>query len=237
MKSKTAAIACLAILAAASARAADNVLTAAQESEGWKLLFDGKSLNGWHNYKSETVQPGWKVVEGTLVCADPHDAGDLCTNGRYDWFELTFDYKMEKGANSGVIYHITDAGVKVWATGPEIQLEDNANATDPQKCGWLYSLYQSAPDPATGKPVDATKPAGEWGHIRIVIGPDKCEHFVNGVKYLEYDLHSEEFKKRVAASKFGEMPDFAKSDKGYIALQGDHGQVTFKNVMLRPLRK
>jgi translation initiation factor 1 (eIF-1/SUI1) len=143
---------------------------------------------------------------------------------------------MGEGANSGIIYHITDGHSYVWETGPEIQLEDNAKAADTQRCGWLYALYKPEDDPKTGKTLDATKPAGEWGHIRIVIGPDKCEHIINGVKYFEYDLHSEDFKKRVAESKFGSMKDFAKSDKGYIALQGDHGNVTFKNIMIKPIK-
>lgn len=237
MKIQFASLVCLVSLGVSAVHAEDNTLTLAQKQDGWKLLFDGKSLKGWNNFKSDTVRPGWKVIDGTLVCADPHDAGDLCTSEQYDWFELQFDYKMGEGANSGIIYHITDKGGAVWATGPEIQLEDNAKATDPERCGWLYALYKPEIDPKTNKPLDATKPAGEWGHIRIVISPEKCEHYVNGVKYVEYVLGSEEFKSRVAASKFGKMPDFAKSDKGYIALQGDHGTVTFKNIVIKPLKE
>lgn len=237
MKTRLTRLACLsALLLVPAAFAADNSLNPIEKKEGWKLLFNGKDLKGWNNFKSKDIRPGWKVIDGSLVCADPHDAGDLCTADEYDWFELEFDYKMEKGANSGIIYHITEQEGAVWATGPEIQLEDNANAADPQKCGWLYALYKPADDPKTGKPIDATKPAGEWGHIRIVISPEKCEHFVNGVKYVEYVLGSEDFKKRVAASKFGQMPNFAKSGKGYIALQGDHGSVSFKNIKIKPLK-
>ncbi|WP_193210643.1 3-keto-disaccharide hydrolase [Luteolibacter marinus] len=237
MKLHLAGIATLAaVVGFASAHAADNSLTPIEKREGWKLLFNGKDMKGWNNFKSKDIRPGWKVIDGSLVCADPHNAGDLCTADEYDWFELEFDYKMEKGANSGIIYHITEQEGAVWATGPEIQLEDNANAADPQKCGWLYALYKPADDPKTGKPIDATKPAGEWGHIRIVISPEKCEHYVNGVKYVEYVLGSEDFKQRVAASKFGSMPNFAKSDKGYIALQGDHGSVSFKNIKIKELK-
>jgi hypothetical protein len=234
MKIQLLALSCLALFGGV-AIAEDNVLSSKQQQEGWKLLFDGKSLKGWNNFKSDKVRPGWQVVDGTLVCADPHDAGDLCTAEMYDWFELEFDYKMGEGANSGVIYHITEQGGAVWATGPEVQLEDNAKAADPERCGWLYGLYKPEIDPLTGKPLDATKPAGEWGHIRLVISPEKCEHWINGVKYFDYVLGSEDFKKRVAASKFGKMPNFATSGKGYIALQGDHGNVTFKNIKIKPL--
>jgi hypothetical protein len=89
--------------------------------------------------------------------------------------------------------------------------------------------------PSTGRPLDATKPAGEWNHIRLVISPEKCEHVINGVKYFDYVMGSEDFKARVAKSKFSRMPLFAKSDSGYIALQGDHGQVSFRNIKVRPL--
>lgn len=210
---------------------------ASESKEGWQELFNGKDFTGWHNFKSDKVRPGWQVKDGNLVCADPHNAGDLVTDGQYDWFVLELEFKMAPGANSGVIYHVVDEGGAVWASGPEIQLEDNKAAQDPQRCGWLYALYKPADDPKTGQPIDATKPAGEWNKLRVVIGPHKCEHYVNGVKYVEYDLHSDDFKQRVAKSKFGSMPLFAKSDKGRIALQGDHGEVTFRNIRLKPLHE
>jgi hypothetical protein len=133
------------------------------------------------------------------------------------------------------MYHVSDEGGAVWATGPEFQLEDNAKAADPVRCGWLYALYQPPTDPNTGKPLDATKPAGQWNHVRLLITPQKCEHEINGVKYFDYVLGSEDFNKRVAASKFANMPGFAKSISGYIALQGDHGQVSFRNIKVRNL--
>lgn len=235
MKLKLATLACFAALGLSATCAEDNSLTDAQKKDGWKLLFNGKDLDGWSNFKSDEIRPGWKVIEGNLVCADPHNAGDLVTKDQYEWFELELDFKMEKGANSGIIFHITEQEGAVWATGPEIQLEDNEFAADDQKCGWLYALYKPADDPKTGKTIDATKPAGEWNHIRVIIGQDKCEHIINGVSYFTYDLHSDEFKKRVKASKFGSMPNFAKSDKGFIALQGDHGSVTFKNVKIKEI--
>lgn len=221
---------------APAAAAKPNTLTEAETKAGWKLLFNGTDLTGWSNFKSDKIKPGWQVKEGNLVCADPKNAGDLCTTDQYDWFELQLEFKMAPAANSGIIYHATDAGGAVWATGPEVQLEDNAKAKDPERCGWLYGLYKPENDPKTGKPLDATKAAGEWNHIRIVISPDKCTHEVNGVKYVEYVLGSEDFNKRVAASKFGKMKDFAKVHKGYIALQGDHGEVSFRNVKLLPLK-
>lgn len=212
-----------------------NTLTDKEKSAGWKLLFDGKSLDGWHNFKKDDVRPGWVVKDGLLVCADPHDAGDIVTKEQFGAFELDLEYNISEGGNSGIIFHVTDEGGAVWATGPEFQLEDNAKAPDPQKCGWLYQLYQPPVDPKTGKILDATKPAGEWNHVRLVVSPKKCFHEINGVKYFEYVMGSEDFKKRVAASKFGAMPLFAKADKGYLALQGDHGSISFRNIKVRPL--
>ncbi len=223
-----------------AARAQDsqqNTLTDAEKAAGWKLLFNGKDYSGWHNFKREGVRPGWQVKDGALVCVDPHNAGDIVSPDQYEWFELQIDYNISEGGNSGIMFHVTEEGNAVWATGPEFQLEDNAKAADPVRCGWLYALYQPPPDPKTGKALDATRPAGEWNHVRLVISPDKCVHEINGVKYFEYVLGSDDFHARVAKSKFSKMPLFAKSNKGYIALQGDHGQVSFRNIKVLPLQK
>jgi hypothetical protein len=213
-----------------------NTLSGEEKQAGWKLLFDGKTLEGWHSFKRTGVRPGWQVKDGVLTCADPHNAGDLCTNDKYDWFELQIDYSITPAGNSGIMYHVTDEGRAAWATGPEVQLEDNTAAADPVRCGWLYALYQPPIDPQTGKTLDATRPAGQWNHIRVLISPAKCAHEVNGAKYFEYVLGSEDFRQRVAKSKFGKMPLFAQSTCGFIALQGDHGQVSFRNLKIRTIQ-
>jgi hypothetical protein len=212
-----------------------NTLTAAEKAAGWKLLFDGQSFAGWHNFKKDGIRPGWQVKDGALVCADPKNAGDIVTTDKFDWFELQLDYNISEAGNSGIMFHVTDDGGTVWATGPEFQLEDNAKAADPVRCGWLYALYQPPMDPATGKILDATKPVGEWNHVRLLISPEKCVHEINGVTYFEYVLGSEDFTARVAKSKFSNMPFFAKAASGFIALQGDHGSVSFRNIKIRPL--
>ena len=217
---------------AAADEAKPNTLTAAEKAAGWKLLFDGESLTGWHNFKKEGVRPGWKIENGALVCVDPHDAGDIVTTEKFGAFELQLDYNISEGGNSGIIFHVTDEGGAVWATGPEFQLEDNAKAADQIRCGWLYALYQPPVDEKTGKILDATKPVGEWNHVRLVVTPEKCVHEINGVKYFEYVIGSADFNDRVAKSKFGKMPLFAKSGSGYLALQGDHGKVSFRNVKI-----
>ena len=212
-----------------------NTLTKAEKAAGWQLLFDGKDFDGWHNFKKDGVRPGWQIKDGVLVCADPHNAGDLVTSNQFGAFELELDYNISEGGNSGIIFHITNESGAVWATGPEFQLEDNAKAADSQRCGWLYALYQPPLDEKTGKILDATKPAGEWNHVRLLVTPEKCVHEINGVKYFEYVIGSDDFNARVAKTKFAKMPLFAKSPDGFIALQGDHGSVSFRNIKIRPL--
>ncbi len=92
------------------------------------------------------------------------------------------------------MYHVTEEGEKPWQTGPEIQIQDNQAGHDPQKAGWLYQLYSTE--------TDATKPAGEWNQLRIVITPEKCEHFMNGKKYVEYVKGSGDWNEKVAAASF-----------------------------------
>jgi hypothetical protein len=214
-----------------------NQLTDAEKQAGWKLLFDGKSFDGWHNFKKEGVQPGWQVKDGALVCVDPHKAGDLVTTDKYDWFELSLEYNISEAGNSGIMFHIANVGGAMWETGPEIQLLDNAKGRDPQRSGWMYQMYKPEMDPKTGKPLDATKPVGEWNLIRVVIAPPPAssEVDVNGVKYYDFVYNSDDFKARVAKSKFKSMRNFAKADSGFIGLQGDHGSISFRNVKLRPI--
>jgi hypothetical protein len=215
--------------------AAINTLTDQEKAAGWQLLFNGKDFTGWHNFKSETVRSGWQVKDGMLVCVDPHNAGDIVTAGEYGWFELDVEYNISVAGNSGIMYHVTDAGNAIWATGPEFQLEDNVKAADPVRCGWLYALYQPPIDPSTNKTLDATKPVGEWNQVRLILSPKKCEHIINGVSYFTYVLGSDDFNARVAKSKFANMPGFAKAAKGHIGLQGDHGSVSFRNIKLLPI--
>ena len=212
-----------------------NTLTPEEKAAGWILLFDGQDFNGWHNFKKDGIRPGWQIKDGAMVVVNPREAGDIVTSNTFGWFELQLDYNISEAGNSGIMYHVTEEGHATYETGPEFQLEDNEKAVDHIRCGWLYQLYQPPDDPKTGKPLDATKPVGEWNHIRLLISPDKCEHDINGVKYFEYVLGSDDFNARVARSKFRNMPNFAKAAAGFIALQGDHGSVSFRNIKLRPI--
>ena len=213
--------------ASLTAPAGLDVLTDAERQAGWQLLFDGTTFRGWHGFHRDDVRPGWQIVGGAIVCADPHDAGDLCTDAQYGEFELVLEYMITPGGNSGIMFHVSDDGGATWATGPECQLLDNQAGKDPNKAGWLYGLYTTD--------VDATKPAGEWNRLRLLISKERCEHEMNGVVYFTYVMHSEDFAQRLAASKFAGMPGFARYEQGYLSLQGDHGVVSFRNLKIRPI--
>lgn len=206
--------------------AAPNTLTDKEKAAGWKLLFDGKTTTGWKNFKKDSVGPGWQVKNGELTRADK-GAGDIVTTDKFTAFELVLDYKISKGGNSGLMFHVTDEGGTPWMTGPEIQIQDNKDGHDPQKAGWLYQLYQPAKD------VDATKPAGEWNTLRVLISPEKSSVWMNGTKYYDFVKGSKEWDEKVAKSKFGKMATFGKPTSGMISLQ-DHGnEVAFRNVKVR----
>ena len=95
---------------ATAADAVPNTLTDAEKAAGWKLLFNGKDLTGWHNFKREGVRAGWQVKDGAVVCADPRNAGDIVTTEKFGWFELQLEYNISEAGNSGIMYHVTDEG-------------------------------------------------------------------------------------------------------------------------------
>lgn len=211
--------------------AAMNTLTDAEKAAGWKLLFDGKTTEGWRGYKKPNCPPGWQVVDGTLDRVGK--AVDLITVDQYESFELVLDWRISRKGNSGVMYHVTEDGDRAARTAPECQLLDNVEGEDPQRAGWCYALYAPPIDPATGKPLDTTKPVGQWNTLRILINGPHVEHWMNGVKYVEYELWSDDWNQRVAKSKFATWPNWAKAHKGYIALQDHGGEVAFRNVKIR----
>jgi len=212
-----------------------NQLTDAEKAEGWVLLFDGATTNGWRNFKKETISQGWQVKDGAL-CRVDKTAGDIITAGEFSDSILELDYKVPERANSGIMYRVSEDDTRAPFSGVEYQLLDNTDPKgDPQKTGWAYALYQPPLDPATGKPQDVTKPIGVWNHVKLVCHGKHIEHWLNGVKYLEYEVDSEDFNQRVAKSKFAKFPQFGRNPSGHIALQGDHGNICFANIKLRSL--
>lgn len=216
------------------ARSEENTLSEAEKKSGWKSLFDGKTTKGWRNYKKQEISNGWQVKDGALTRVDK-GAGDIITTEKYEEFELSLEYKISKGGNSGIMFHVIEQAGPPWHSGPEIQIQDNVDGHDPQKAGWLYQLYQPANDPKTGKTIDATKPVGQWNHVNLIIAKDKCELNMNGIRYWTCKLGSPDWNEKLAKSKFAKFEMFAKAGKGFICLQ-DHGDmVAYRNIKIRTL--
>lgn len=218
----------IATLCALAAISADNTLSSKEAKAGWKLLFDGKTTRGWSNYKTDTLRDGWQVINGALTVADPENAGDIVSKDKFGWFELKIDFKYEPGQNSGIMFHVDDTSDATWHSGPEVQIYDHKLEKGVEISGALYQLYEPT--------VNSARPAGQWNTFDILISKKRCWTKVNGVKYYEYVLGSDDFWKRVAKSKFSEYKQFAKSASGRIAIQGDHGKVAFKNIKIRRLK-
>ncbi len=212
-----------------AAHAAENTLTPKEKSEGWVLLFDGKTTQGWRSYKKTDVGQQWQVIDGVLTLT-AGGGGDLVTDKDYASFELAFDWRISKLGNSGVMYHVSEeGGDHPYLTGPEYQLRDNAHGEPPlQTAGSLLGLVAPSKD--------VTKPVGEFNHSVLKVDHNRVEHWLNGVKVAEYTLGSEDFKTRIKGTKFEKWPDFAKHDTGLIALQ-DHGDgVAFRNIKIHVLQ-
>jgi len=210
--------------------AAPNTLTPEESSAGWKLLFDGHSLNGWRGFKEIKPGAGWRVDGDALTVSGK--AGDLLTAQEYGDFELSFEWKVSIAANSGVLYRVGLDESATFRTGPEYQVLDNAKAEDNRKpshlAGALYDLV--AP------PKDYTKPVGEWNSGRIAVRGWHIQHWLNGEKIVDVDLANAEGKALIAASKFNDWSNFATLARGYVALQ-EHGHiVSFRSIKIRELK-
>jgi hypothetical protein len=207
-----------------------NALTAAQQADGWKLLFDGKTTAGWRNYKKQTVSPGWTVVGG-LLTRSGGSAGDIITADKYRNFDLVLDWRVAEGGNSGLFYRGTEDNDYIWQTAPEMQILDDARHADGKSpltsAGSVFALYEA--------PRGAVNPAGQWNTARVLANGNHVEHWLNGTKLLEYERGSDDWNERVAKSKFNAMPSFGRPAEGHIGLQ-DHGDlVEFRNIRIKVL--
>lgn len=206
-----------------------NVLTPAEKSGGWQLLFDGATLSGWRGFRSAEPPAGWRAVDGAL--ARVGQGGDLMTVGQFSDFELHLEWKVAEGGNSGIMFHVTGDGAQSHETGPEFQVLDNASHADGKaaitSAGSNYALHPPARD--------VTKPVGEWNEARLIVKGAHVEHWMNDVKLLEYELWSTDWEARVTASKFAKMPRYGRAKSGHLVLQ-DHGDaVSYRNIKIKAL--
>lgn len=209
-----------------------NTLTAAEQAEGWRLLFNGSDLAGWRGYKKDAPGAAWVVEDGALALT-AGGAGDIMTAEEFGPFEFSLEWKISPNGNSGIIYLIkeVDGADNTYNTGPEMQVLDNDGHADGKipshRAGALYDI-ETPPD-------GAVKPVGEWNEARIVFTGSKIEHWLNGQNVSESSYGDDAWKAKVANSKFKTMPLFGTASSGHIALQ-DHGdRVWYRNIKIRPL--
>jgi hypothetical protein len=226
-------------------------LTKQEQRDGWLLLWDGKTTDGWRSAKTETFPAqGWTIHDGVLTVhenkgAESAAGGDIITREKYSNFELKVDFKITPGANSGIKYFvhpdldpITGAGAKAGvgsAIGYEYQVLDDLLHPD-AKLGrngnrTLGSLYDLLPATATKNP----NPVGEWNTTRIVARGNHVEHWLNGEKVLQYDRTSPEFRDAFEHSKFKGIAEFPLWTDGYILLQEHGNEVSYRNVKIHVL--
>ncbi len=226
---------------AAEEVAADNTLTKAETEAGWMLLFDGKEAGRWRGYNKDYFPTGWKIEDGMIRCigsgrgeAGSLEGGDIIYDEKFQNFELSLEWKISPGGNSGIFYLAQESPeLTIWQTAPEMQVLDNTTHPDGRdglhSAGALYDMI--------GVAQDKVKPVGEWNQVKILIFKGLVEHWLNGEKVVSYHLWTPEWYDMVANSKFPKYnPTWAEvAQEGYIGLQ-DHGDdVWYKNIKIRKL--
>ena len=218
-----------------------NALTEEEIKDGVILLFDGKTTDMWRKYDTTIFPSGWEISDSAIHCigsgkGEAGQGGDIITKDKFSNFELTLDWKVAKGGNSGIFYLAQEIhGEPIWKNAPEMQVLDNEGHPDAKlgidgdrQAGSLYDLIPAVPQNA--------KPAGEWNSVKIMVFKGTVVHYQNGEKVLEYHLWTDEWKKMCAESKFKDYPEFINTaTEGHIGLQ-DHGDdVWFRNIKIKKL--
>jgi hypothetical protein len=212
-----------------------NQLTEDEKNDGWLLLFDGKTLAGWRIFRN-LPNTSWEAVDGTLHCRAFQDGAvnertDLITTNEFADFELAFQWRISSQGNSGVMFRVSEEYDYTYASGPEYQVIDDAGYPGElpaeNKSAAAFGLY--ATDTL------AVYPAGQWNDGKIIVKGNHVQHWLNGVKVLDYTLFSEDWHTRKNASKWKDFPGYASANKGYIALQ-DHGnEVWYRDIKIKKL--
>ena len=201
-------------------------------TNGWILLFNGQAVTGMRGYKMDSFPwEAWTVEDGSLKTIPGGKGVDIISTETYKDFELELEWKLESGGNSGIFYFATEEDHSIWQSAPEMQVLDNTAHPDRLRkvtsAGSLYDLIAPSED--------VVKPLGKYNQVKIISQNNHIEHWLNGVKILEYEYGSDALKNLISKSKFKDMPHFAKAFSGRIGLQGDHGEVWYRNVRIRKL--
>lgn len=199
-------------------------------SAGWQSLFDGKTITGWHGFKTPgKMSPGWSVEDGAIVRSGP--AEDIVTDKVYANFELNLEWKISAKGNSGILYRIDPKADVTYMSGPEMQVLDDNGHEDGKStltsAGADYGLYPA--------PRGVVKPVGEWNRVRLIVDGNHVEHWLNGRKIVEYELGSADWVAKVKASKFVAWPGYGKAKAGYIGLQEHGARVWYRNIRIKEL--
>ena len=211
-----------------------NQLSATEKMQGWEMLFDGKTTNGWHTYGKDKPGSAWEVDNGALHLSSASEGrGDLTSNKEYNNFDLKLEWKISPNGNSGVIFYVKDEPKykAPYHTGPEMQVLDNDGHSDGKiikhRAGDLYDLISCSKE--------TVKPVGEWNEVEIISNNGDLKLFLNGFNVVHTTMWDDAWKKMVAGSKFKQWPDFGTFKTGHIDLQ-DHGnEVWFRNIKIKSL--
>ncbi|MDA9619288.1 DUF1080 domain-containing protein [Alphaproteobacteria bacterium] len=214
----------------------DNSLTEGERADGWILLFDGNDINSsWRGFKMETSPTNWIIDDGAIFL-DPQaggTSGDIITREKYGQFELTLEWKVAPGSNSGIFYHVVESDQYefTYETAPEMQVLDNDlhpdSAFKQHRAGDLYDLMESR--------IENVLPVGEWNKVRIIINGDTLQQWQNDQLVIETIMWDDNWAELIANSKFATWPGFGKSRIGHIALQDHTDPVWFKNIKIKRL--
>ena len=234
-------MAAFALFSCKSTKTAMNSLSKEEMKDGTILLFDGKTTDMWRSYGKQTFPAGWVIEDGAIKCigsgkGEAGQGGDIITKEKFGNFELTLEWKISEGGNSGIFYLAQEIeGDPIWKSSPEMQVLDNAKHPDSKmgvdgnrQAGSLYDLIPAKPQNA--------KPAGEWNQVKIMVYKGTVVHYQNGAQVLEYHLWTDDWKKMCANSKFKDYTNFVNTAvEGYIGLQ-DHGDdVWYRNIKIKKL--
>jgi hypothetical protein len=204
-------------------------LSASERAAGWRLLFDGVSTAGWRGYGRPDMPSGWAAVDGALTRTGP--AADIITIDKFDNFELALEWNIAPGGNSGIFYRAVEGKDPIYYSAPEMQVLDDERHADGRSpltsAGANYALHPV--------PRGIVKPAGEWNAARLIVNGNHVEHWLNGVKVVDYELGGRDWSQRVANSKFQQWAPYGKSASGHIGLQEHGSWVAFRNIRIRPL--
>ena len=206
-----------------------NTLTEAERAEGWRLLFDGTSVAGWRGYNMDAMPDGWAAVDGTLSRVSR--AEDIVTVDQFGDFDLTIEWKVDPGGNSGIFFRAAEGEEWIYHSAPEMQVLDDERHADGRNpltsAGAAYGLYPA--------PRRVVRPAGEWNQARLRVERNHVQQWLNGTMMADYQLHSAEWKDLVANSKFAQWPAYGQSARGHIGLQEHGGRIWFRNIKIREL--